>query len=426
MLTACTVAAQDSVVNLQLQQAVDAALAANSSVKLAKLDEQIASAQYKQTDAIFLPQVGFSYAALGSNNPLNVFGFKLQQKSVTAADFNPALLNNPGSIADFTTKIEIQQPLINLDALYQRKAAAKQMEVYGYKTQRTRQYLAFETQSAFLQLQLAYDALAVAEEALVTMQSVRRHTNNYFEQGLLQKSDLLNVDVQVSSVKTNIAKAKSNIRNASDMLSMLMGNASGATYKPVADAPSLPQATAATLPQNRADFLAMQKAIEASNLMIVQQQKSWLPRLNAFGSYQLNDRKPLGFSADAYLAGVQLTWNIFKGNSVKNAIATQTLERQKMEANLSAQKEQAQLEINKTQRSLGDAFYEVSMQEQAVQQATEALSILRNRFDQGLVNTTDVLTASTQLSEKKFGLAQAKFNQRLTAAYLGFLQASAE
>ena len=69
-------------------------------------------------------------------------------------------LNNPGSIADFTTKIEIQQPLINLDALYQRKAAAKQMEVYGYKTQRTRQYLAFETQSAFLQLQLAYDALA--------------------------------------------------------------------------------------------------------------------------------------------------------------------------------------------------------------------------------------------------------------------------
>lgn len=420
------VSAQDSTKELSLPDAISATLNNNKAIQLAMLDENIAASNYKQTDAIFLPQVGFSYTAMSTNNPLNAFGFKLQQKSITQNDFNPDLLNHPSGTPDFTTKLEVQQPLINMDMLYKRKAAEKQIDLYQYKTQRTKEYLTFEVQKAYLQLQLAYDAVKVLEEALQTTDSVYTFTDNHFKQGLIQKSDVLNAQVQVTTVKTNLAKAKSNIRNASDYLSLLMGQGDGIVYKPNNTLqPETPaNDTITKISSTRSDFLAMQKAIEASDLMIKSSKMSYLPKLNAFGSYQFNDRQALGFGANAYLAGIQLSWDIFKGNRTKNTIATQTLERNKLSQELAKQKDESQLELDKANRDLADASFNITQQKLAIEQASESLLILQNRYQQGLVNTTDVLMATTQLSQQKFALAQAIFTSNITKAYLQLLKAS--
>ncbi len=407
---------------LTLDEAISGALSNNKTVQLAKMDETIAAANYKQTEAIYLPQIGLSYTAFSTNNPLNAFGFKLQQKSIAQSDFNPDLLNHPGATPDFTTKLEVQQPIINMDAVYMRKGAAKQIEVYQYKTQRTNEYITFEVQKAYLQLQLAYDAVAVLEDALATTKAVYVFTDNHFKQGLIQKSDLLNVQVQAASLENNLAKANSNIGNASDYLSALMGQPLGTIY--TATKTSFTAITKDSIASTRADFMAMQKAIDASNLMIQSSKMSYLPKLNAFGSYQLNDSRMLGFGAGAYLVGAQLSWNIFQGNKTKNTIATQMLERNKLAAQLAQQKEQSNVELSKTKRDITDAQTEIVKQQIAIEQATEALRILQNRYEQGLVNTTDVMMATTQLSQQKFGLAQAIFNQNLSKAYTQLLTSS--
>ncbi len=400
-------------------------MANNSAVKLATFDEDIAASNYKQTEAIYLPQVGFSYTAMSTNNPLNAFGFKLQQKSITQNDFSPDLLNHPSGTSDFTTKLEVQQPIINMDLWYKRKAADKQIELYHYKTQRTKEYLTFEAQKAYMQLQLAYDAVKVLEEALETTKSVYTFTNNHYQQGLVQKSDVLNAEVRLASVESNLAKAKSNIGNASDQLSLLMGKPDGTIYKVSSLSIEFAKMDTATkIASSRSDLLAMQKAIEATDLMIKSSKLSYLPKVNAFGSYQLNDRRMLGFGANAYLAGVQLTWNIFSGNSIKNTINTQTLERNKLAEQLTDQKDQSQLELNKAYRDLADAQNDIQQQKIAVDQASEALTILQNRYQQGLVNTTDVLMAATQLSQQKFNLSQAVFTSNVTRAYIQLLTSS--
>lgn len=102
---------------------------------------------------MYLPQVSFSYSLLNSNDPLNAFAFKLQGKSIAAADFNPDALNHPSGRSDFVTQLNLRQPLVNIDMLYQRKAAAQQKEIYRYKTQRTKEMIIFQSQQAFLQLQ---------------------------------------------------------------------------------------------------------------------------------------------------------------------------------------------------------------------------------------------------------------------------------
>ncbi len=408
---------------LPLDEAISSALSNNKTVQLAKMNEAMAGANYKQTEAIYLPQIGLSYTGFSTNNPLNAFGFKLQQKNISQNDFIPDLLNHPSTTTDFTTKLEVQQPLINMDAVYVRKSAAKQIEVYQYKTQRTRDYISFEVQKNYLQLQLYYESVAVLEDALATTKALYLFTNNHFKQGLIQKSDVLNVQVTVATLENNLAKAKSNISNTSDYLSRLMGVPIGTIYTVTKPNITIINSND-SITNSRADFMAMQKAIDASSLMIQSSKMSYLPKLNAFGSYQLNDSRMLGFGAGAYLGGIQLSWNIFQGNKTKNTILTQTIARDQLSTQLEQQKEESNADLSKTKRDISDAQSEIVKQQMAIEQATEALRILQNRYEQGLVNTTDVMMATTQLSEQKFGLSQAIFNQNLSKAYLQLLTSS--
>jgi outer membrane protein TolC len=178
------------------------------------------------------------------------------------------------------------------------------------------------------------------------------------------------------------------------------------------------------LSASRSDFVAMKKAIEASDLMIRSGKMSYLPKLNAFGAYQLNDSRLLGFGAGAYLAGIRLSWDIFKGNTTKNNIATQTLERNKLNTQLEQQKEQSNTELVKAIRDLSDTQFEINQYTKAIEQASESLRILQNRYEQGLVNTTDIMMATSQLSQQKLSLAQAVYNKNLTGAYLQFITTS--
>jgi outer membrane protein TolC len=415
---------QDSAKHLSLQEAITASTSNNNAIKLSALDEQIARAKFRQTDAILLPQANVSYTASTTNSPLNAFGFRLQQRSITAADFNPKLLNNPSATSDFSAKFELQQPLLNVDMLYQRKAAAKQVEVYKLLSERTKEYLCLETEKAYLQLQMAYDENKVLNEALATAKAVYKTSNDYYNQGLIQKSDLLNAELHVMNIETQVKNSQSGIHDASDMLSILMGRPVGVVY--IVDSIGITTVTidSTDLFNERSDFKALQKGMQSYDMMIKSSKMSYLPRLNAFATWQSNDKSMLGFNANAYFAGIQLSWNIFNGNRTKNTISQQRLEKEKIAKQLDQQKSEAQLQINHARRQLSDATFFMKQQQLAVEQASEALRVLQNRYTQGLVKTTDVLMAQTQLSQQKIGYVHAVFNYNLAAASLQFLTTS--
>ena len=408
--------------HLGLQEAISAATADNNAVKTASLDEQIATAKFRQTDAIFLPQANFSYAAFNTNNPLTSFGFKLQQKTIAVSDFNPSSLNDPRATSDFTTKFEVQQPLLNVDMLYQRKGAARQIEMYQLISHRTKEYLAYQTENAYLQLQMLYNSSRVLKEALATSKAARKTSQDYFAQGLIQKSDLLNANVHVMDIETQLTNTQSNIEDVSDMLSLLMNKLTGTIYT----TDSLHINTSMSLdslqlPDDRADFKALKKSMEGYDMMIKSSKMSYLPRLNAFASYQLNDKAMFGFDSDTYFAGIQLTWNVFNGTRRKYVIDQQSLEKDKLAQQLEQQKSEARLQINNARRQLSNAAFSIKKQEVAIEQASEALRVIENRYTQGLVKTTDVLMAQTQLSQQKLGYVQAVFNYNLAVANLRFL-----
>lgn len=412
---------QSNVKKLTLEEAMNRALENNRNISLSRLDERIAHSNYKQTDAVFLPQVNVSFTAMTTNNPLHAFGSKLQQQSIKQNDFNPVLLNNPSNTADFMSKVNVLQPLFNLDLLYQRKSAFKQTELHQFKTLRTKEYIAFQVQQSYLHLQLMYESKKVIEEALASVNAMLKFTNDRYDQGLLQKSDVLNVEVQVKTTENSLSETETFLLNASDQLSLLMNVPLGIVYK----TDNYPSVTTAlsnpVLSDNRADFKAMEAGIASYDLLIKGSKSSYLPRLNAFGNYQFNDRKMLGFGAEGYTAGIQLSWDVFKGNQNRHKIASQSFERNKLAEELSKQKEESSSEIASLKRQLNDLNFKLKQQELTVELADESLRILENRYQQGLANTTDVMFAQTQLSQQKLLYQQSIYAINVNVAYLNFL-----
>ena len=420
-VTALSANAQDIRKPLLLDNAIKLSLEQNRQIEMAKTDEKIAISQFKQTEAIWLPQINLSYTAFTTNQPLTAFGFKLQQAEVQQSDFNPAILNNPGATSNIMTQLSVQQPLFNADMEYMRKAALKHSEVSAFKTQRTKEAIIMQVTNTYLQLEFSYEVVKVLKEALETVREIYRFTNDRYKQGLLQKSDVLNVEVQLTTAETNLEEANSQIKTLSDQLSLLMNSGNGVIYTTVPVLIQTETVLADSVSSARSDIKAMSTALAAYDLSIKSTQKSMLPKVNAFGNYQMNDKKIFGFGANAYLAGIQVSWDIFKGNQSKNKAITQTLEKNKIQEQLQEQLEQGTIEIRKTQRQISDIRFRIKQQSTAVVQATESLRIIQNRYSQGLINTSDVLMAQTQLAHQKMLLAQAVFMQKSSFTYLQFL-----
>ena len=394
----------------------------NTSIKISEEDFKQARADYRQTNAVFLPNITASHTAMATTNPLMAFGSKLNQEILTQNDFNPTLLNDPSQIENYATKFEIQQPLINLDGIYQRKAAKSKMEAMSLKTERTQDYLAFEVDKAYMQLQLAYKAVSVLEKALDAANANKKLADDSFKQGYLQRADVLNVEVRVTEVQNQLQTAKSNVQNASNYLSFLMDDDAYVVYMPSDDL------TIGTftmedkaVSENRSDIKAMQLASNAYEAMNKADKMAFLPRLNAFGSYELYDDNIFQGGSNGYLFGAQLSWDIFQGSKRIGKAQKSKSEFEKSKLEYKQYVSKSNLELNKAKRAFIDADNKLKLTTLALQQSEESLRIRTNRFKEGLEKTSDLLLAETQYAQKQLEYYQTIFEYNYTQAYLQFL-----
>lgn len=396
----------------------------NLQIKIAEQNSKSAQADYRQSNALFLPSVSASHTAISTTNPLMAFGSKLNQEILTASDFNPALLNNPAKTQNYTTKIEVLQPLINIDGLYGRQAARAKMDAFQLQTERTKEYLELEVNKAFMQLQLGYQAVNVLKKANATAETNLNLIENYFKLGILQKTDLLSVQVRVNEIKNQLQYAKSNVQNASDYLGFLLNeDMTNKVYKPIEALENtiVIETINTMLSANRKDIQAMDKSSEAYAKMVQSSKMTFLPRLNAFGSYEWYDDSFLGTKAKGYLVGAQLSWSVFDGYKSIGKMEKAKADLQKSEMENQQYKAQSQLDLNKTNRQLKDAENKVNLTKLTLEQSQEAYRIRSNRFTQGLEKTTDLLQSETQMAQKELEFLQAVFEYNFTQEYLQFL-----
>lgn len=418
---AFSVYAQEAV-RLSKVEVLERILKNNTTLKIEGENYNQAKADYRQTNAVFLPNIAVSHTGISTTNPLMAFGAKLNQEILTQNDFNPALLNNPEATKNFATTLEVQQPLINADGIYQRKAAKSKMAAMALKTQRTSDYLKLEAKKAYMQLQLAHKAVKVLEQALTTANENLKLAKNSFKQGYLQQADVLNVEVRLTEVQNQLQQAQSQVLNASNYISFLMNDDTFALYQPSDSlVVNVLSVSNKQVSENRSDIKALALANAAYQDMSKADKMAFLPRLNAFGSYQLYDDKVFQGQANGYLVGAQLSWDIFQGYKRFGKMQKSKSELDKSKLEYQQYISKSKLELNQAKRWLSDAENKLELTRLALQQSEESLRIRTNRYKEGLEKTSDLLTAETQYAQKQLEYYQTIFEYNYAQAYMEFL-----
>ncbi|NJL12362.1 MAG: TolC family protein [Microscillaceae bacterium] len=413
----------EQTISLTLSEAIEQALRQGWDTRKAQKDTEIAQADFARTKATYLPQVSLSETGVFTNSPLQAFGILLNQEVVEQADFNPALLNDPELATNFNTRLSVQQPIFNAEGHYGRKATQAQVLARQMMKTRTEKGLALQVKQAYFQLHLAQESQTVLKKAIAAAEANEDLTRKNLEQGYVQHADLMLVQLRVLTLKNQLADAENQLANASDYLAYLLNLPAGSRIEATEKLIGTVSAVVATgeISEQRSDFQAQRYALQAREQMVLSYKKGLLPRLNAFGAFEFNDDIPFGPGASNWMAGFQLQWDIFKGyDRLANTQKAQAeLDKARLEYEQSLA--QSKVELDKARRNVQLAAQKLSTTELAVKQAEEALRIRRDRYEEGLEKTSDVLGAEAQVAEKELEYLQNLYAHRVATFYLEFL-----
>lgn len=406
-------AQQKSTISLSLKDALQLSKDGNYELKLAQAEVDKMQADKNKSLAVFLPQVTLSETYVKTDDPLNVFGLKLKQKIVSMADFNPMLLNNPNDFENYNTKLEVLQPLINLDGFFGRNAAAEGLSALNYKKQRTDNYIEFMIKATYYQLVLTNNSLEVINQALKTARANRKLIKDYYDEGMITKADYLRGEVYVANLESKKVEVENALQKVNDNLRVMLGLEKNVEIQPT-DTLSLPKISQINFDlksaiENRSDIQAYSHKVSSFKSMKLMNQMKFLPRLNAFGIYEYNDDKAFGNSAKNWMIGLNLQWNIFNGFQNVAAVQKSAAELDQAEIEYRKALTQGQNEIEEAFRDLETAKTKVVLAKTAAEQSDESLKITRDRYEKGLEKTTDLVNAQTAASGAHLNYLQAVY-----------------
>lgn len=393
----------------------------NRSLKANEEEYLELRADFRATQASFLPQLSASHSAYRTDNPVMAFGTLLNQGIFAESDFAINNLNNPSAVSNFVTTFQVQQPLINFDKLMMRSALKASTNAQLQQNTFKKEALLLQADRLYMQLQLAYKSVAVLEKAKATTETNLKSMEDFFEEGLLIKSDVLSAKVRLNEVENALNKAKNEVQYLSDYMHYMM-NEEGAVLIP--ENKLEVQISAINDYQNlegRSDILAMDLKVEATQKMKQSAGLEYLPTLNAIGNVQYFDQDVFGTGAQNFFVGATLQWNLFEGGSriAKNQKTKAQYERAKLEAD--DYKAAANVELEKAKRAVVEAENKLNRNTLSLEQAQEAYQIRKNRFDEGLERPTDLLNAEVQLANQELYYNQAIFEFNLAQLQVQFL-----
>lgn len=412
-------------ISLSLQEAMELAIEENFSLEQAGYDVDKTQAQYRQTNAVFLPQLSFEYNAISTDDPLNVFGFKLKQEVVSQQDFNPALLNDPEAYENYGAKFEVRQPLVNPDMFLQRSALKSKLNSVEEQLAGTKNYVRFQVRQQYYNLILHIEQIEVLDTALKTAGEHRRLAQNYFEEGMISKEDYLSAKVYELDMESRKLQTQNAMDKVREELALLLGLDGAVTITPT-DALNYELVPETSIPSsgfqvNNAQTRAFDYQVQAAKKMVRASEFSFIPKINLFGSYEFNDNDFAGFDASSYMIGANLRWDIFSGFSKVGKVMEAKADYRKAQSMQESHRLEQENRVRQAIRSIDHATKQITLTEKTIEQSTEDVKIRTNRYVEGLERTTDLLEAETKLAEAKLKKVMALFQYNMSVAALEML-----
>jgi len=404
---------------------VHIALEKNPTVQAAVAYAQAVHEGIAEAKAARLPRVDFSEGFTRGNNPVYVFGGLLTERQFTTSAFALNFLNTPPPLDIFRTQITSALPLYDAGQTGRRiKDAKLSAQGAGENGRRTRQEVIFSVVKAYTDELLARDNVRVAEATVKSAQSDHQRAEARQEEGQAVPSDLLSARVQQAQAQEDLLQAQNAVDLAHAALNVAMGLPEDAatTIEPGLKESNF-EAGALTVRQqhalkNRPDLREADLGVERAANGQHMARAEFLPKVNAFGSWEEDNQTFLTRGGNNWTAGVSVNFNVFDGGSNRARLAAARYRQTQAQAQAAQMAAAVKLQVREAYLNLTTAHERVEVLRQAQSEAEESLRIIQNRYEAGLATITDLLQVETAHTSAQKNYLNALFDYRLSCAAL--------
>ena len=410
---------------LTLSQAVDLALKNNPSVKAADAYAEAVRRAEAEAKAGYYPRVDFSEGFTRSNNPVFVFSSLLNQRQFSEQDFQLGSLNFPLPHDNFQTLFAAHTALYDAgQTKHHIREARLETQAAKHGMERTSQEVIFSVIRAYLNDLLAAEGVRVAEASVASSEADLSRAQTRQAQGQALSSDVLSATVQLAQAKEELISTRNGVAIAQAGLNVAMGvpeDAPNQTHRPLSEAAfdrgtlaERQQRALTARPDYQQSLIGKEEAANGAGTA----RAEFLPTLNAFGSWEIDNETFTSHGGNSWMAGATLNFNLFDGGARRARLAESHARERQAEALRDQLASAIRLQVREAFLNLTAAGERVEVSRQSASQSQESLRILQNRYEAGLVTITDVLSAETAHARAQRDFLNAVYDERTAFATL--------
>lgn len=420
-----TISVAQKSMEMSLEECIKYGLENNKGIKIAS--DKVKSARLKkdEVNTSGLPSLSLQagYTRLSEVDPFTItvpMGGTTQSFTVS-----PSLLNS------YSAKLTLTQPIftgfkidLNKD-LSDQSITASMFDLDAEKSK-----LRYSISNAYWSLYKVLEGKKVIDEYIKTIQIHLKDLNNFYNQGLITKNEVLKLEVQLSSAQVQLLETENGIQMAKlNLLNNLnLPMETDISLKPLKildelpDTPSLDEINSQAL-NTRPELKAMAIRIKSRETAVKLTESAWYPDIYLIGNYNyarpnqriVPTKDQFDGTWDVTLSLQYTLWN-WNATSYRTQQAESDLSQTNYQYEM--MKDGVLIEVKQAYLNYIANKSRISLAEKTVSQAEENYRISYNLFQKGLIRNSDLIDAEVAVFESKIKLVTSVSDLRNAEALL--------
>lgn len=408
-------------ITLSIVQAIVRSLEQNLGLMLAEQDTAAAKADRWTSLGRLLPNVSGSLTESRRKTNLEAFGFPL----------GPTFPRVVGPFNVFDARIFASQPLFDLDALHESKAATHKVAATEHTYRHARSIVMLATANLYLQA-LATQARADAAKAqLASAQAIHQQALDLRQAGLVAGIDVVRAEVQVSINRQRATATANDFEKAKLQLARIVGLPIGQPFTIVDDVPAVPDQNM-TLEMaleeayaKREDFLAALEEVRAAEATRSAATASHLPSVRVTADYGTIGLAP-GTALPTFNVTGAVDVPLFDGGRRKGRLANADVELREQRARLEDLRATVYYDVRSALLDVEATAQQLEAADRGKALATQQLAQSRDRFAAGVATNIEVVQAQEAVALATEQAINARYGFSVAKALLAQSNGSAE
>lgn len=394
--------------HLSLADAVNVALARNPDVRRARKDIEATEGVVIQTRAIALPTFGIngSYAAVQR----------------TDTDIFEAPGFTFGTPQNWVSQVKLVQNFYQggrILSAFRVGRLLRQQTLLNYQT--TLADTVLNVQLAYYDVLMAQEQITVEEASVELLTRELADTTRRYKAGTVPRFNVLRAEVELANQRPRLINARNSLRISKNNLANLLGyDVPRGTFE---DIPlnltgklqaepyeiELPRAVSLAL-EHRTELASLLKAQALRKEDLLTAKAGYKPSLQGYVGYDVHNSllsQDLTYVDKGWIAGVQLSWNIFDGFLTQGRINQASANYERAGIDLDDTARRIELQVRTAYSSFIEAREVLESQKKVQEEAEEALRLATARNEAGTGTQLDVLSAQTALTDARSTQVQA-------------------